>query len=339
MIKRTTGLIVYMLLFLTTVVAAAQGTKESAQKPDEKMVYQEINVLFQQRKFSQVLNRIDGAMKQLGMTKRLMHMKYDVLTRMERYDDALRFLDDAIKKTGESEELVSARFNVLLKQGKLPEALTSALRKEKIAKKKSPWDCMNIADIYLRMGSKEEAMDWLLEAVNRGFISYRLLAGKRYESLKNEKRFYEIIKTIHVSIGLGSPARNFQAPMLDGKTFNLYRRKGKVVLLCFWATWCDACIKDLPELKKTYKVFKNLDFELVSISLDAGKKKLTRYIAKKQLDWTHIYSGKGWDDDTVITYGINSVPSYWLIDKNGVVRSFGLKGQELRKTIASLMAK
>jgi hypothetical protein len=91
-------------------------------------------------------------------------------------------------------------------QGNLVDALKVAMKKDKISKSKSPWDCMNIMDVYLRLGSKNDALDWLQEAVSRGFISYRLLQDRKYALVEREPRFYEIIETIKVSIGLGYPA-------------------------------------------------------------------------------------------------------------------------------------
>jgi hypothetical protein len=49
-------------------------------------------------------------------------------------------------------------------------------------------------------------------------------------------------------------------------------------------------------------------------------------------------SGQAWNDPTVVRYGVNSIPSLWLIDKKGFLRSFDLKGEELRKAIIELLA-
>jgi peroxiredoxin len=323
--------IMILILVLLLLFFAVSGEKK--EKADHETIIQ----AFKKGEFARALVLTEKKIKEQGLTMELARFKYDALVLMKRLDDALRFIDEAIKQKGESEELISAKYNIYMKQGKWPDALRTALRKEKIARKKSPWDCMNIMHVYLRMGSKADALDWLQEAVNRGFISYRLLAEKKYDLLKNEKRLYEIIKTIHVAIGLGNRSRNFQAKLLSGETFNLWSQRGKVVLVHFWATWCGGCRKDMPGIKKTYDMFKDKNFDIVGISLDTDEKSFKKYITKYKLDWKHVFSGKGWEDPTVIRYGINSVPSYWLVDKRGILRSFGLKGRELSKVVANLL--
>ena len=50
-----------------------------------------------------------------------------------------------------------------------------------------------------------------------------------------------------------------------------------------------------------------------------------------------IYGGKGWEDETKVLYGVNSIPSYWLVDKKGILRHFGLRGDALKKAIEELI--
>jgi hypothetical protein len=47
---------------------------------------------------------------------------------------------------------------------------------------------------------------------------------------------------------------------------------------------------------------------------------------------------KGWKDETAKLYGVKSIPSYWLIDRKGVLRYFGLRKEKLKEAIAQLVA-
>lgn len=298
-----------------------------------KTIYQ----LYGQKRYDEALPMIEKAMKDFGVSQELMKLKYKILLDQEKYDAALAFLDEEIKGSGETEALLAARFDLLFRWGKLPEALEAARKKDNITKPKSSWDAINIMHVYIRMGNKQDALDALQEAVSRGFISYRILADKKYDLLAKEVRFYEIIETIKVAVGLGHPARSFSVKMLNGEDFTLFKQKGKVVLLDFWATWCDPCRQEMPELKKIYDEFKTKGFEMIGISLDSNEGKLKEYIKQNNLEWKMSCSGQVWNDPTVIRYGVNSIPSLWLIDKKGFLRSFDLKGQELRKTIITLL--
>lgn len=328
--------IIHVILILLLLVLALSGSDQ--QKKEQSVAVPEIYRAFAAGNFNAVVTLTDKAMAEYGKRLELVQMKYEALLRLQRLDDALALIDSVIKEKGESETLLSARFNVLLQQEKLTEALQTALKKDKLAKIKSPWDCMNIMHVYLKMKSKDEAMDWLQEAVKRGFISYRILMEKTYDLLRYESRFYEIIETIKVSIGLGYPAKPIETPLLSGETFKLNDQRGKVILVTFWATWCEPCKKDMTELKNIYNTYRDKGFDMLSISLDGSLTRLNAYLNKEQINWKQACSTLEWKDATVIRYGINSVPSYWLMDKKGVLRAFDLKGMELRLAIRDLLA-
>lgn len=260
------------------------------------------------------------------------------LFEQKKYDEALTFIDAAIKTSGETQELLAWRYKVLFLQGKFPEALKAALRKYELAKPKSPWDCMDILHVHLRLGNKQEAMDWLEEAVSRGFISYRTLAGKEYGLLNNDEQFYQVIEMIKIAVGLGSPAKDIKVKLLSGENFSLAEQRGKVVLIDFWAAWCESCTQETALLNDVYLEFKDKGFEILAVSLDSSEKKVKDYAAENKLEWKFVCTGKGWQDETVLRYGVNSLPSHWLIDKKGVLRSFEAKGKELKRTVALLLA-
>ena len=323
-----TVIVLFLLIQLGTA-GADTGKKEWLQR-----IYQ----LYGEAKSMDALYAIEQALKAMGSSNELLQLKYNILVKLKRYDEALAFIDGEIKKSGESEELLAAKYSLLFMQGKLVDALKVAMKKDKIAKGKSPWDCMNIMHVYLRMGSKNEALDWLQEAVRRGFISYRLLEDKKYALLERDKRFYQIIENIKVSIGLGNPAKNFTVKLLSGEDFTLKKQRGKVVLIYFWAYWCEPCKQEMPYLDKIYREFKDKGLEIIAISLDSSVKKTEKYIQQHELKWKHSCSGKVWKDETVVLYSVNTLPSLWVIDKNGFLRSFDIKGEELRKVITALIA-
>jgi peroxiredoxin len=305
---------------------------------DSKEWLQRIYRLYGDKQYLEALKAIEDALKALGSSNELLQLKYNIMVKLKRYDEALAFINGEIKKSGESEELLAAKYNLLFLQGNLVEALKVARKKDKLAKSKSPWDCMNIMHVYLRMGSKNDALDWLQEAVSRGFISYRLLQDKKYALLEREKRFYEIIENIKLSIGLGYPAKNFKVKLLGGEDFSLANQRGKVVLIYFWAYWCEPCKQEMPLLDKIYREFKDKGLEIIAISLDSSLEKTKEFTQQAQLQWKHSCSGKVWKDETVTLYGVNYLPSLWVVDTKGILRSFDIKGEELRQVIAALLS-
>jgi peroxiredoxin len=225
-----------------------------------------------------------------------------------------------------------------MEQKKYDEALKVALRQEEIAKKKSPWICLDLANLYLKLQNKEKAFAWLSEAVERGFIDYASLQDEaREDGIEGDPRLDKIVAAIKEKIGIGKPAKDFTVTLLNDESCRLSTLKGKVVLIDFWATWCGPCRKEIPNLKEYYKALNKKGLEIIGISLDVKEEKLQEYIKKEQLAWNISFSGKGWEDETARAYGVRSIPSYWLIDKKGHLRHFGLREEALKKAIEELI--
>jgi thiol-disulfide isomerase/thioredoxin len=225
-----------------------------------------------------------------------------------------------------------------MKQEKYKEALKTALRKDEIIKEKSPFDCMDVVEIYIKLNNKDKALEWLDKAIDRGFNTLRSLDSPTLDSLRSDPRFEKIRQKMKNIIGLEKTAKDFTVKLYQGKDFQLSKQKGKVVLIDFWATWCGPCRKEIPNLKQYYQAFKGKGFEIIGISLDKQEKQLKEYLETEKLPWKISYSGKFWNDDTARLYNVHSIPSYWLIDKKGILRYFGLRGEQLKKAVEELLA-
>jgi peroxiredoxin len=119
---------------------------------------------------------------------------------------------------------------------------------------------------------------------------------------------------------LGKPVV-LQFTAVDGRNVDLARLKGKVVLIDFWATWCGPCVGEVPNVKKTYDQFHAKGFEIVGISLDKDKDKLTQFVADHKMEWPQFFDGLYWQNKYARQFGIESIPTMWLIDKKGALRN------------------
>ena len=104
---------------------------------------------------------------------------------------------------------------------------------------------------------------------------------------------------------------------VDGKKFDLAGLRGKVVLIDFWATWCPPCVEEVPQLVETYEKFKDRGFEIVGISLDNDKSALEKFTAENKMTWPQFFDGKGWDNELAQRFKIQSVPTMWLLGRDG----------------------
>ena len=133
---------------------------------------------------------------------------------------------------------------------------------------------------------------------------------------------------------LGKPAPDFEVTDLKGKKLALKKYRGQVVLLDFWATWCGPCIAEVPNVKATYKKYKDQKFQIIGISLDNSKAALEKYIAKEGLTWHHYFDESG---KLSTLYKVSGIPSTFLIDGEGVIRKADLRGHMLETAVAELV--
>jgi thiol-disulfide isomerase/thioredoxin len=135
----------------------------------------------------------------------------------------------------------------------------------------------------------------------------------------------------------GAAFPNFEEKDLDGKPLSVAGMKGKVTLIDFWATWCGPCIAELPNVTKAYEKYHSQGFEIIGISLDQDREKLTSFIKAKNMTWPQYFDGKGWQNKLAAQYGINSIPATYLLDKEGKILATGLRGEALEEAVGKAL--
>lgn len=122
---------------------------------------------------------------------------------------------------------------------------------------------------------------------------------------------------------------------LDGSSVDLEKLQGKVVLLDFWATWCGPCVQEAPKVVATYNKLHEKGFEIIGISLDQNKESVTRFTKKVGMTWPQYF-----DEDKAVSsrFGIEAIPTMWLIDKEGHVASTDAR-EDLSGKVEKLLAK
>ncbi|MGQ9619342.1 MAG: redoxin domain-containing protein [Candidatus Aminicenantia bacterium] len=254
-----------------------------------------------------------------------------------KFEEALSEIEKGVKEFGETKNLLSAKFFILMEMGKFKEAAETAIKKDNLSEKKSPWNSFDVMRAYLRLKEFDKAIGWLEKSIERGFISYKELGGAEFNEIRENPKFKKAVSNLMDKIGIGKPAKDFSVETINGEKFILSEQKGKVILIQFWASWCPGCRAEMPNVKSCYNEFKDKGFDIIGISLDFQKETMMKYLESEGVNWNIAFSGKAWEDEIAKLYGVNSIPSLWLVDRKGNLRYFDLRGEELKEAIKVLL--
>ena len=165
---------------------------------------------------------------------------------------------------------------------------------------------------------------------------------------------YEPVKTLHEQVqqliagvdatnaktapaGSGAEAPDIIMPTPAGDTIKLSSTRGSVVLLDFWASWCAPCRQENPNLVKAYNQFHKKGFQIYQVSLDKTREAWVKGIEDDQLGkWIHVSDIQYWNSKVVQLYKIESIPSNFLLDKDGRIIAANLRGTALQTKLAEL---
>ncbi len=116
----------------------------------------------------------------------------------------------------------------------------------------------------------------------------------------------------------GKIVPDFSLRDTSGNDIRLSELRGKVVLIEFWATWCEACREAVPDLIEIYKNNKEKDFEFLAVSVDEGpeaKDRVVQFINEYNIPYRVAING------TTISnrFGVYTIPSIFIINKEGIL--------------------
>jgi len=135
---------------------------------------------------------------------------------------------------------------------------------------------------------------------------------------------------------IGHPLR-LKFTALDGSEVDLEKLRGKVVLLEFWATWCPPCVAGIPQIKSAWDALHREGFEVIALSYDTERERLEKFVKREALPWPQFFAPEGDEAPLIKSLGQPSPPSYWLLNREGVLVDINAN-QELERKVKSLLA-
>jgi thiol-disulfide isomerase/thioredoxin len=104
---------------------------------------------------------------------------------------------------------------------------------------------------------------------------------------------------------------------LNGREIDLAEFKGSVVLVNFWATWCEPCRQEMPSLNQLQKRLGARRFKVLAVNIGEGRARIQQFLAAVPVDFTIVRDA----DSTVMkAWRVRILPSSFLIDQNGSMR-------------------
>jgi thiol-disulfide isomerase/thioredoxin len=109
---------------------------------------------------------------------------------------------------------------------------------------------------------------------------------------------------------------------ISGAPVSLKSLRGKVVVMDFWATWCEPCISEMPKMKERYAKYHDRGVEFIGVSLDlpekeGGRSALKKFVNEHQIPWFQYYQGNGWQSEFSTYWGIEEIPAVFVVDRSG----------------------
>ena len=129
---------------------------------------------------------------------------------------------------------------------------------------------------------------------------------------------------------------------LDGSTSKVADRKGKVLLLNMWATWCGPCRGEMPALVKMQDEHRDKGFEIIGLNTDDGdsKEMIDEFAVEMKLNYTLVWADTAMQNGLLKISNFNGIPQSFLIDRDGNLRGvFRGGGKSEVKKMEELVAK
>lgn len=158
-------------------------------------------------------------------------------------------------------------------------------------------------------------------------------------SLQNSERGKEVA-TAMVIIKRGQNGQkmlNFTQNDMNGSPVSFSSFKGKYVLVDFWASWCGPCRAENPNVLKAYQKFADKGFTVIGVSLDDSAEKWKKAVEEDKMPWTQLSDLKGWKNEVSTYYGVQGIPSSYLVNPEGIIIAKDLRGSDLEEKLSELL--
>lgn len=259
--------------------------------------------------------------------------RYDSLLSARTYMDSLYALN--ARKFAAFDSLMQVAY-VAKDQAKIQALRQSEDGKAKAAADKAFFSTVDSLYRQVVMTNKDSFWGPLMMISFTSYLSedmkpwYEALSPAAQQSYYGQK----VKEELYPSGKEGTVVPDFKVKDRTGKEVSLseLRQGKKYVLIDFWASWCNPCRKEIPNLKKLYAQYSGKGFEIVSISIDQKKADWEKALKEEGLTWPNFLDETG----VAALYKVKFVPTMYLITADGVMVGENLRGEALATKLKEL---
>ncbi|HEY2820310.1 MAG TPA: TlpA disulfide reductase family protein [Candidatus Acidoferrum sp.] len=165
---------------------------------------------------------------------------------------------------------------------------------------------------------------------------FQQFAKTRPENNVDRQRAERFIGNIDLARARMAPP--FEVTAMDGQKLSMDELQGKVVLLDFWATWCQPCREALPHIRSIADKFHGEPLVLLSVNLDTDEKKWKDFVAANKMTWPQYFDG-GFGGPISKAFAVHEIPHTFTIDADGIVQDEKIGDASIEGKLKKLLAR
>jgi len=201
-----------------------------------------------------------------------------------------------------------------------------------------------VDQIFTNIVPHPEVHAFVLEYLVKGFEQFKFEKvlnhiSENYLDESCEAENKDMLKkrlTAYKKMALGNEAPDILLENSEGEYIALSEIDHQYVLVVFWATTCPHCNDMLPRLKKWYVESREVDLEVLAVSIDTSATEWQNKLEEFELPWINCNENGGWGGKVAIDYNLYATPTMFILDRNRKILAKPVTFYEFTKDVSKL---